>query len=434
MSEKIITVAICGCGSRGGDAYGALCSEMPDKYKIVSLLDINPVKLAKYSERFGVPKENCFEDEAEFFRAKRADLLIIGTLDKDHVRQCIAALQTGYDILLEKPITDSKEECFKLLEAQKKYGGKVLVCHVLRYAPAFLKVAELLKNGAVGRLVSIQAIERVAFWHQAHSYVRGNWRRSEETTPMILAKCCHDLDLLQYYANSRCLSVSSVGGLTFFTPENAPEGAAKRCLDCKYIDTCAYSAKRIYIEWWKECNCADRWPQNVLTVKTPITEELLVDALKNGPYGRCVFACDNDVVDHQLVNMTFENGVKASLTMTAFTATTGRVISFFGTQGEVVLDETRECVLVRPFRGPEESIPFTALSDRGFGHGGGDYGLITTMYDILSGKEDCRTSLESSVESHLMGICAEESRKRGGELVYIHADEGASPARNARKK
>ena len=348
MSTQIFTVAICGCGARGAETYGALCADMKDKYEIVALLDPNPLKLKKYGDKFNVSESARYSDEETFFAQKRADVLIIGTLDAEHTRQCIKALSLGYDVLLEKPITDKREDCEKILQAQKKYGGKVLVCHVLRYAPAFLKIAELLAAGAVGRLVSIQATERVGFWHQAHSYVRGNWRRSEETTPMILAKCCHDLDLLQFYAKSKSKSISSVGDLTLFKAENAPEGSAKRCLDCKHVDTCAYSAKRIYIQWWREGE-QDHWPQTVLTTQSPLTEEILTKALQEGPYGRCVYACDNDVVDHQIVQMTFENGVKASLTMTAFTATTGRIISFYGTQGELVLDETEDCIKVRPF-------------------------------------------------------------------------------------
>lgn len=420
MSKKVISVAICGCGARGADTYGALCAEMQDKYKIKALLDPNVVKVEKYGKKFNVDKENRYQNEEEFFSEKRADLLIIATLDAEHTRQCIKALELGYDILLEKPITDKKEDCEAILAAQKKYGGKVIVCHVLRYAPAFLKAAELLQQGVVGRLVNIQAIERVGFWHQAHSYVRGNWRRSEETTPMILAKCCHDLDLLQYYANSACKSISSIGELTYFTKENAPEGAAERCVDCKYKKECAYSAERIYIDWWR-LGSVDHWPQNVLSPVSPLTEEILVKALKTGPYGRCIFACDNNVVDHQLVNMTFENGVKASLTMTAFSATTGRVISFFGTEGELVLDETQDCIKIRSFKGPEEIIKFTDLNEKGYGHGGGDFGLISMLYDILSGNENSRTNLVDSIESHLMGICAEESRLKGGELIYIHS-------------
>lgn len=321
MSKKIFTVAILGCGGRGAETYGRLIAERKDEYKIVALCDLIPEKLSKYGELFGVGAENRFSDDDSFFAKKRADLLIIATLDADHVWQCKEALRLGYDVLLEKPITDKEEECRSLLAAQKKYGGKVLVCHVLRYAGAFRKVEELLKAGAVGRLVEIQALEQVAYWHQAHSYVRGNWRRSEDTSPMILAKCCHDLDLLQYYAGARCKSVSSMGDLTYFTSKNAPEGAAKRCLECQYIDTCPYSAKTIYIDEWEKKGCPENeWPYNVVTLAFPQTKKALTEAIETGPYGRCVFACDNDVVDHQQVSMAFENGVKATLTMTAFTA------------------------------------------------------------------------------------------------------------------
>ncbi len=421
MADRIFTVAILGCGARGAESYGRLFLEGKDRYKVVALCDICPEKLEKYGQIFQVPRENRFSSEEEFFKEKRADLLTVTTLDADHVRQCLAGLKTGYDILLEKPVTDKKEECFALLEAQKKYGGKVLVCHVLRYANSFRKVEELLKEGAVGRLVAIQAIEQVVYWHQAHSYVRGNWRRAEDTTPMILAKCCHDLDLLQHFAGSKCESVSSVGDLTYFTSVNAPEGAAKRCLDCKYLDRCPYSAKTLYIEKWKKQgrpeNC---WPYNVLTMALPLTEEAIGEAIKNGPYGRCVFACDNDVVDHQLTQMTFQNGVKATLTMTAFTAEGGRIMKFYGTTGEVVLDETRDVIEVKPFGGEKRALELSALNESGYGHGGGDYGLVRELYEVLCGREKTTTSLEESVESHLIGICAEESRKAGGKLVKIH--------------
>ena len=421
MSKKIFTVAILGCGGRGAETYGRLIAERKDEYKIVALCDLIPEKLSKYGELFGVGAENRFSDDDSFFATKRADLLIIATLDADHVWQCKEALRLGYDVLLEKPITDNEEECRSLLAAQKKYGGKVLVCHVLRYAGAFRKVEELLKAGAVGRLVEIQALEQVAYWHQAHSYVRGNWRRSEDTSPMILAKCCHDLDLLQYYAGARCKSVSSMGDLTYFNSKNAPEGAAKRCLECQYIDTCPYSAKTIYIDEWEKKGCPENeWPYNVVTLAFPQTKKALTEAIETGPYGRCVFACDNDVVDHQQVSMAFENGVKATLTMTAFTAGGGRIMRFFGTTGEIVLDEARDTIEVKPFGKPMQTLRIGALIESGYGHGGGDSGLIGKLYEVLSGEQQAATSLEASVESHLMGIAAEKSRLSGGELIYIH--------------
>lgn len=418
--NTIKTVAILGVGARGADAYGSLINEMTDKFKIVSLCDFRQDRLDRFSKVFNVAKELCFTDENEFFKEKRADLIIIATLDSDHVRHCLKAFEKGYDVMLEKPITGKREECKMLLEAQKKYGCKALVCHVLRYAPAFLKVAELINNGEIGRLVCIEALERVAYWHQAHSYVRGNWRNTKTTTPMIIAKCCHDLDLLQYYAKSKCTSVSSIGELTYFRKENQPEGAADRCVNCKYADTCVYSAKDYYIDRWERVGCPkDIWPYNVV-VDVPHTKEKLQKAMENGPYGRCVFACDNDAVDHQYVQMTFDNGVKASLTMTAFTSTPGRRMYFHGTLGEIILEEVNETISIHKYGQERRTIDVKMLCEKGYGHGGGDFGLVSSLYDFLEGKADASTSLEHSIESHLMGICAEESRLQGGKLVFLN--------------
>lgn len=422
MSEKMFTVSIIGCGARGKDVYGSYMKKSPERYKIVALCDINRERLEMGKNDFGVGEENCFTDEDEFFKEKRSDILVIATQDKDHVRNCLKALRCGYDILMEKPITDDREECKKILEAQEKYGGKVLICHVLRYAPAFLKAAELIDSGKIGRLVAINSVEQVAYWHQAHSYVRGNWRRSEETTPMILAKCCNDLDLLQFYAKSPCKSISSVGDLTYFTEENAPEGAAERCTECKYIDTCPYSAKRLYVERWK--NTPNMlWPCTAITNERPLSEEVLTKAIKEGRFGRCVYHCDNNVVDHELTTMTFENGVKATLTMTAFTHTGGRIMTFYGTLGEVDLCEHENYIKLKQFGKEIETWNIKDLSEGGYGHGGGDTRLVNTLYDVLCGKSDNRTSLASSIESHLMGICAEESRLAGGKLVYVHPEK-----------
>lgn len=420
MANKKYTVAIIGIGGRGGDTYGALMNEAPDKWDIVALCDLKADRLAVFAEKFGVQKENLFTDEKEFFQKKRADVLIIGTQDKDHIRHATYAFNVGYDVLLEKPITDRKEEMDSLLALQKKTGCKTLVCHVLRYAPAFVKAAELIEQGTIGKLVAIQALERVAYWHQAHSYVRGNWRKAEDSTPMILAKCCHDLDLIQFYAGAKCESVSSVGDLTHFKAENAPEGAAMHCLQCPHVDTCPYSAKRIYIERWKEIGSPeDRWPYNILAL-APTTEEKLMKALEDGPYGRCAYHCDNNVVDHQITQMTFENGVKATLTMTAFTAGGGRRMNFFGTHGEICLEEQGDTITVGVYGKPIEVIQMDNLTDKGYGHGGGDLHLINDLYDVLEGKASQKTSLEYSAESHLIGIAAEASRKAGGKLIKVH--------------
>ena len=422
MEKKIYTVAIIGVGARGGDVYGTLMMDKPNHFKIVALCDFKKERLERFGTLFGVPENARFSTEEAFFMEKRADLLIVATPDKNHVKHCLKGFELGYDIMTEKPLTDNEEECKALLAAQKKSGKKALVCHVLRYAPAFVKTANILQSGELGRLVAIDALERVGYPHQSHSYVRGNWRNLKVSTPMILAKCCHDLDLLQFYANSKCKSISSVGDLVHFKEENAPEGSTARCLDCPHCETCAYSAKRHYLDCWKQSGSPeDRWPYNIIT-QAPTTEEKLMQALKEGPYGRCVYRCDNDVVDHQLTMMTFENGVKASLTMTAFTAYGGRRYVFYGTEADLILDEESDCLTFRKYNGHPITYKISDLieDEKGYGHGGGDAKLIENLYSVLEGTAPSATSFAASIESHLMGIYAEESRLKGGELIYIH--------------
>ncbi len=419
MEKKIYTVAILGLGGRGADAYGWLLYNAKERFKIVALCDLNPERIDMFSKSFDVPTENCFTDDEVFLSEKRADLLLIATPDNWHVRHALKGFALGYDIMVEKPLTEREEECKQLLDAQKKAGTKALVCHVLRYAPAFMKMADLLDAGTIGKLVLITALERVGYAHQAHSYVRGNWRNRQVAAPMILAKCCHDLDLLQFYAKSKCKTVSSIGDLTYFKSETAPDGATKRCLDCPHQDSCPYSAKTQYLTNWLREKPEDCWPYNVIA-NAPLTEEKILAALQNGAYGRCVYLSDNDVVDHQITQMTFENGVKAVLTMTAFTAVGGRRIHFHGTLGEMVLDEDAGSITVHQYGKDREIIPIADLMEKGYGHGGGDAGIINALYDILSGEQSAATTLDASVESHLIGIRAEESRLQGGKLLKVH--------------
>ena len=420
--KKVFTVSILGAGSRGAEAYGRIMMSQKDKYKIVSICDVSKVKVDKYQKLFNLDKNNCFTDENEFFKERRSDCLVLATMDEDHVRQCIKAFELGYDVLLEKPISPKIDELYALLESQKKHNNKALVCHVLRYAPLFTKIKELLDKKVCGDLVMIDSIEQVCFWHQAHSFVRGNWRNSDETSPMILQKCCHDLDLLQYYANSKCDTISSIGSLRFFKKENQPEGAADRCTKCKYVDTCTYSAKRFYIGEWKKIGSVENgWPYNVITTKVPLTEESLYEAIDNGPYGRCVFACDNNVVDNQIVMMRFKNGVNANLRMTAFTPEGGRIMKFYCTNGEIDLLDAEEKIVVTKFYEEPEIIDLNLLLDEGgHNHGGGDAGIIDSFYKLLCGENMSGTSLENSVESHLMALKAEESRLENGKLLKVH--------------
>ena len=418
MTSKIYKVAIIGAGIRGANVYGEIIKGLPKMFRITTVCDKDPKRLEKVGRKFSIEEKFLYNDEKRFFEERRADVLIIATQDAEHFRQCKKAFELGYDVLLEKPISDKKSECEKLLQIQKEYGNKVLVCHVLRYSAGYQKAFELISKGKIGRLVAIDWIEYVGYLRQAHSYVRGNWRNSESSAPMILAKSCHDLDLIQHFAGSRCSTVSSVGDLSFFKPECAPEETAKRCTECKYIDKCPYSAKRIYIDRWYEAGCPDDIvPYNVIA-PAPATEDKLKAAIKDGPYGRCVFCCDNNVVDHQMVQMTFENGVKASFTMMAFSSDDGRKASFFGTLGEIKLDEKN--LILRRFGEKEEKIPLSSMVSQCCSHGGGDVLMMKALYDLLEGKKCENTSLEESMESHFIGIAAEKSRLSGGKTVNVH--------------
>ena len=418
--EKL-KVAIIGCGSRGCETYGRLVYDLHNKFEIVALCDIRQDRLDKYSAEFGIDKKNTFLDEDEFFKEKRADVLFICVLDKDHVRVAIKGLNLGYHLLLEKPITADLDECKALLDAKKESGKEVIVCHVLRYANAFVKVNELIEAGVIGKLVSIQALEQVGWFHQAHSFVRGNWRDTKETTPMIMAKCCHDLDLLQFYAKSRCKTISSIGDLRFFKKENMPKDATKCCIDCPHINKCPYSAKIIYLDGWlSRGKPGNQWPFNVITEANPLTYEALSDAIKNTKYGRCVFDCDNDAVDNEIVMMEFENGVTASLTMMGFTGCVGRIMKFYGTIGEIDLDEEKSVIEVKRFALPKEIIKIDDLvNPDSMAHGGGDYMIVQSLYDAITSK-NAKTTLEESIESHLMAIAAEKSRLSGGVMQKVH--------------
>lgn len=418
----MFSVSIIGVGARGGEAYGKYINECKDKYDIVALCDVNPSKLEKYSAEFNVAKENCFLSEDEFFAKKRSDVLVIATLDQDHVRVALKAIALGYAILLEKPVSDNVEELYALQKAAKESGTIIVVCHVLRYTVAIRKIKELLDAKKIGQLVSFDSLEQVAYWHYAHSYVRGNWRSSKNATPMIMAKCCHDLDLMQYFAESKCESLTSVGSLRYFKAGNKPEGAADKCMACSYADTCAYSAKRIYLDGWKSNGEPNAWPYTVLTDKK-ITEEELVDKLHTTRYGECVFNGYNDVVDHQFVTANFENGVTANLNMMAFTKGGGRIMRFFGTDGEILYDEAADHITLKAFGGGNEVYVISQLTDDLSGHGGGDHRMIDALYEVLSGNEQgADTSLDRSIESHLMAVAAEQSRLSGGERVKIHKD------------
>jgi predicted dehydrogenase len=419
--EKQFTVAILGCGSRGA-IYTKHMLNTPERYKIVALCDPDRKQIEKMHHLYGLKDVVEYLDDKAFLAAPRAaDLLVIASPDREHVWQAVRGMELGYDILLEKPISDDREEIAQLLDTQIKTGRKVIVCHELRYGKGYLKCKKILDSERLGNLYAIDATERVAYWHWTQAYVKGVGASIELGYPAILAKCSHDLDLIQSYAKSECVSVSSVGELRFFKKENAPEGAADRCVDCSYIDSCPYSAKRIYIDGWHKAGEPEfKWPYTKVSIQVPLNEDALLEGIRKGSQGRCVFKCQTDLVDHQMVQMTFKNGVKASLKM-VYAAEMGRKYIFYCDRGELILDERTETIEIMPFGEPKEVIDIKSLLQSGQkGHGGGDAELINKLYYILSGEEEGTTTLKESIECHLMGIAAEESRQCGGKLVPVH--------------
>lgn len=423
MSGKIVRIAIAGVGSRGKNAYGLELLNMKDRAKVVAVADIDPERLALAGDAHGVPDEMRFPSaEAMLAMPRLADAMLICTQDRQHVPHTVAALKKGYDVMMEKPISPKLEDLQEITKVARENGRRVVVCHVLRYTPFFQTIKKTIDSGVLGEIVSIQALENVRYWHQAHSFVRGNWRREEDTSPMILAKCCHDLDYLVWLCGKKCECVSSYGSLMYFKESNAPEGAALRCTQgCKAKESCPYDAEKIYLtnkDTGILCGNVE-WPIDVLA-ENP-TEEKIRHAIETGPYGRCVFHCDNDVVDHQIVNMQMEGGASLSLTMSAFTSIGGRTIKVMGTLGDLWGDMHENKIRIGVF-GKETQVIDLGKEEKDFaGHGGGDRLLMEQFVDLMQGKEPdgTITTLETSVESHLVALAAEKSRLENGESIEI---------------
>ena len=428
---KKVTSILIGAGLRGGYVYSQYALDHPDEFKVVAVAEPDQERRKLFAAKHNIPKELQYESYEELLQQdKMADCAMICTQDKMHYEPVTMAMQKGYHVLCEKPMSPDKEEIIKMGAMAKKYDRILSVCHVLRYSPFFSKIKEILEEGRIGRMMSIQHIEEVGYWHHAHSFVRGNWRNKEESSPMILQKCCHDMDLYLWLADKKCKSLSSFGSTYLFKEENAPEGCTKRCLDgCKVKATCPYDAESIYLDSERigARNGNTRWPLDVVTeIPTP---ESVEEALKTGPYGRCVYHCDNDVVDHQVVNLNMTDGSTMSFSMNGHTADFARHAQFCGTKGEMnvtmgswdVEDDFIETTLFGA-KLKTELIPASELSDDFSGHGGGDIVMVEEFVDILLGNREespSITSLEKSVESHYCALAAEESRLHGGAVIEL---------------
>ena len=418
-----ITFAICGFGDRGS-TYASMQAVFSGKMKVVAVADLDPKKVEKARKLYNIPEENCFSSGEEMLaHEKLADVMVVSTMDRQHVGHAIPALQKGYHIMMEKPISPELDKCREILEVAKNSPGKIIVCHVLRYTLFYNTLKKLIESGEIGDVVSVCANENVGYWHQAHSFVRGNWRNSLETSPMILQKSCHDMDIFTWLLGKKCEAVSSIGDTRLFKAACAPDGAAHRCLDgCKVKDSCPFDAEKIYVTSPKTGiqSHAGNWITSVLSVEN--TLDSTYEALKTGPYGRCVYHCDNDVVDHQQTLLQMEGGTTVSFTMCAFTENCYRYFKAMGTKGEIEADTMSNKIRVRVFGGEEEVIDLTTVAEDLKGHGGGDSGIVADFLDMLLLDQDATertTTIENSMESHYMALAAEESRKNGGKPVFL---------------
>lgn len=455
MPKKLFTALLIGAGNRGTEIYSAWALAHPDKLRIKTVAEpIEARRMAIASKHF-IPAEHQFTSWEEVLsKGKIADAAIICTQDQQHTAPALKALEAGYDVLLEKPMAHRLEDCVALVQAAEQHGKLLQIAHVLRYTDFFQRVYQTVNSGELGQIITVSHRENVSAWHMAHSYVRGNWRRADQASPMILAKSCHDLDILYWIFGSRAKTLSSVGNLKHFRTENAPAGAPMRCLDgCPAAESCPFYAPTLYMDLEqiyhglanaqnKGIRLAGRlmqispevaraaarvvkplrqiteyegWPRSVIT-DNPNDPQSIYEALQSGPYGRCVYHCDNDVVDHQIVLMELENGISVSFTMHGHSFEEGRTIRIDGSKATVLgkFGWDHSFIEVHEHRGAKVNrIELPNNVEQG-GHGGGDAQLVENFVKALGGVQGTAlTDARSSLESHLMAFAAEQARTRG---------------------
>lgn len=408
-SKEKVSFAIIGAGSRGWHSYGKWIQDNPDKATVVAVAEPRDFARNKVASIYNIPAENVFHRWEQLLeRPAVADAVIIATTDRMHTKPVILAAEKKYSILLEKPMAPTPGECCDIVDAVIRNNVVFAVCHVLRYAPFYIKIKEIIDSGQLGDICSVQHFEGIAWWHYAHSFVRGNFRNEAKGSFLLLAKSCHDMDVLRWWIGKKCLSVSSFGHLKHFRKENKPSQAAARCMDCPLADNkCPYSAKAYYFNQLEKGYHG--WP--LATVIDDFTSESLEHALRNGPYGRCVYQSDNDVVDSQVAIMNFEDQITANFTMSAFTPH-GRMVRIMGSLG--YLDGDEQEIKVLDFNS-EKWTKYNVnelATDMTGGHGGGDHGLMKTFVEAVRTNDNAfiKTGPQATLESHLITFAAEKSR------------------------
>ncbi len=409
---KPVTAITLGAGSRG-NVYGNFGLAFPEMLNIVGVAEPIEIRRKRYATNHGIMESNQFVTwEHVFERPKFADAIIITTPDHLHYGPCMQALEMGYDILLEKPIAPTEQECRDILQKVNQTGQIVAVCHVLRFAPYFQKMEALLRSGAIGEIKSMHHFEPVQHVHMAHSYVRGNWHNSKTSTPIILGKSSHDTDMMRWLIGRPCRSISAFGQLSWFRSDNAPDGSTDRCINgCAIEKECPYSALRIYYRnrsWLHVFDLPEEREQH---------GDAILEYLRTSDYGRCVYRMDNDQPDHYVCAMEFEKGITATFNMEAFTSYHGRRTRMMGAMGDIRGDMKN--FILTDFKTGESSVFDDSVEDvEGYqesGHGGGDWRLAHNWVKAVA-KQDSSlltSSIEASIESHIMGFAAERSRLNG---------------------
>lgn len=406
-----LKAVLIGAGARGAGGYAPYALDYPHELTFVAVAEADPVRRARFAEKHGIPPERCYESwEPLLAEPKLADIAVICTQDRMHYGPTMQALDKKYHVMLEKPMSPDPKECLEMEQAARDNDRLLTICHVLRYTPFWNTIKKVIQEGRIGEIVSIQLNENVGYWHIAHSFVRGNWNNSNTSSPMILSKSCHDMDVLSWLVDQPCLKVSSFGSLKHFHEVNAPEGSADRCLDCAVEPTCAYSAPRFYL--------SDQFRGWAGHFTQELTKPNIIQGLRDTDYGRCVYRSDNNVVDHQVVNMEFEGGATAMFSMCGFTFEQERRIQIMGTKGELRGEEDQ--ITMYDFLTHQKTE--ITIPSQTSGHGGGDSGIVRNFLDEVrhyNGQESL-TSAAASVRSHLIAFAAEKSRLNSGESIDLN--------------
>lgn len=464
---KLITAVLLGAGRRGFHVYGNYATNNKKRLKFVAVAEPIQKRRENFGKLHNIPPNRCYEKWEELLSMEKlADVAFICTQDQMHTEPTLLALDKGYHVLLEKPMANKLKDCIRIVQKVEQTGRILGVSHVLRYADFFLTVFKIINSKLLGDIVNISQRENISWYHMAHSYVRGPWAKTEESSPMILAKACHDMDLLYWMINSLPKKISSFGSLLHFRPENAPKGAPQFCLDgCPVKDICKYYAPRTYIDiipiiqimlkgknWFlkslgklrknriklltflaklippiRRLRYWSEWPVYYLYKEheEDFSDEAKIQILKTSPYGKCVYHCNNDVSDHQVVNIEFENGVTANFTVHGFSEKEGRTLRIDGTEATLVgefHDAYKKLTIYYHHSGEEKLIFNQKLSLSTVEHGGGDQKLIDAFLESIRNPNIGQplTNARECLESHLMAFAANESRLKG---IVVNMDD-----------